>query len=553
MIKPLPRILCQIYLLLALVAATILSPFPYSPLSLILLLIMLFITFRPLYPRLNLATIIAVIFLLPLILEPLLLYLTYTALLAVTAVQIIAAITILPVIYLLDYYLRQDAQKLTPESNIKGKHVTVIPRVLLISVMTILLVSLTINNPTLLFTSITLFLYLLGILILIIYAVPRLPLDIPTIRKRVIAGTAANISLHPVNKASIKLHSLISPVNSWVKATPREFTLDGDKTELNLAVTPPLAGPSHPHLLLSAIDPWGFIQVNQVAEPVELHVIPRAKYAEWLAMKYLEQTGPGTALATTSLPPKAIQLPKRGTEYFDSRNYQPGDSLIHIDWKHSLKLNQIIIKEYIEAGGQAAIITANLSVNNAEEADKLAFNLITTALTFASEAIPTALSIYNHQEVILTTTTSDPRETLKQTLSLVKDITLVEFPHRFLQPPNISQLKRNITLLKQATSKPAQRLLSILNFEFKAIEEATKNHPATLALSSVTKRTPPPAVIVIVSQLNHDTEALAVTLDKMSRRGFTPIPIETAKQQLTSAAQSGYGETLPSHHELPTR
>jgi hypothetical protein len=311
---------------------------------------------------------------------------------------------------------------------------------------------------------------------------------------------------------------------------PQRFRLNGARAELNLTITPPLAGPSHPRLQASITDPWGFVQINQVVEPVELHVIPRARYAEWLAMRYLEQTRPGIGVATT-VSPEAGQMPKGGTEYYDSRAYQPGDRLMHVDWKHTLKLNELIIKEYTEAGGQAAIIAVNLSASDAEEADKLAFNLITTALTLAREAIPTALAAYNHQKVILTTVTIDPREALKHTLSLVKDITTVELAHRLLQPPDISRLKRNITLLNQATSEPAQRLLSLLDFERQAIEEAAKNHPLALALSSAIKHTPPPAVIVSVSQLNHDAEALLVTTDKLSRQGFTTIPVSAVSPE----------------------
>ena len=53
-----------------------------------------------------------------------------------------------------------------------------------------------------------------------------------------------------------------------------------------------------------------------------------------------------------------------------------------------------------ETGGQAAVLAVNLSVNSAEEADKVALNLITAALTFAQEAIPAALAVYNHQKVV---------------------------------------------------------------------------------------------------------------------------------------------------------
>ncbi len=170
---------------------------------------------------------------------------------------------------------------------------------------------------------------------------------------------------------------------------------------------------------------------------------------------------------------------------------------------------------------------AKAKLADAEAADKLAFNLITTALTFAHETIPTALTVYNHQRVVLTTTVIDPREILKQTLSLIKDITSVEFTHRFLQLPDISKLRRDISQLKQATSEPAQRLLSMLNFEYQAIEKAAKNQPATLALSSVTEHAPARAIIVLISQMNHDAEALQVTTEKLSKREFTIIPIET--------------------------
>jgi hypothetical protein len=157
---------------------------------------------------------------------------------------------------------------------------------------------------------------------------------------------------------------------------------------------------------------------------------------------------------------------------------------------------------------------------------KIAFNLITTALTLTQEAIPTGLAVYNHQKVILTTAILDPREILKRTLSLVKDITSVEFAYRLLQLSNLGKLRRDITQLRRATSEPAQQLLNILNFEYQAIEKTAKNHPATLALSSVAEQAPPPATIVLISQLNHDVEALLVTTEKLSRREFTTIPIE---------------------------
>jgi len=519
-----PGLLCQIYLIIVLAVASILSPPPYLPLAIVLLLAMLFLILRRLYPSLRLVITTATIFLLPLILKSLLGYLVSTMMLSHQAAQIIAVVATLPAIYLLDCNLRQNAPGMAPAPTTKNRSVTYIPQALFTSAIVILVASFILNNTTLLFTDIMLIVYLVVILIIIWQTIPRLPINVSTTQKRIIAGTTGDINLKMASKSPLRLYITISPTDSWVKVKPQRFTLDKAQVKLNAAITPPLAGPSHPQLQASVIDQWGFTQTNQIIEPVELHVIPRAKYAEWLAMKYLEESGAAGTAATAS--PRVSSILRRGIEYFDSRDYQAGDSLRDIDWKHTVKLNQLIVKEYSESGRQAAIISVNLSVSDAEEADKLAFNLLTTALTLAGESIPTALAAYNHQKVVLTTATIDPREALKQTLLLTRDITLTKFGHRFLQIPDVVKLRRNISQLKEATSEPAQRLLNMLNLEHRAIEKAAKTHPATLALSSVTEHMQPPAIVLLVSHWNHDAEALLVATGKLSRGRFITLPIE---------------------------
>ncbi|GAH46327.1 unnamed protein product, partial [marine sediment metagenome] len=149
------RLLCQIYVLVVLLVATVLSALPYSLLALALLLVMLFTTWRPLSPGLNVVVTVATVFLLPLVLEPLLNYLTYTAGESLTIVQIMAATSILPVVYLLDYNLRQNAQDIRAfaRGRPKGRNITTISKALSAATLAILLVSVTLNNPVLLLAS----------------------------------------------------------------------------------------------------------------------------------------------------------------------------------------------------------------------------------------------------------------------------------------------------------------------------------------------------------------------------------------------------------------
>ena len=46
-----------------------------------------------------------------------------------------------------------------------------------------------------------------------------------------------------------------------------------------------------------------------------------------------------------------------------------------------------------------------------------------------------------------------------------------------------------------------------------------------LALLRVSEQVPPPAVVLLVSPLNHDAEALLVAGEKLSNRGFTTLKI----------------------------
>jgi hypothetical protein len=522
------RVLSQIYLLFLLLLGTIMAPFPYSPVAIVLLVVMALLIYRPGYRRLRVIITLATLFLLPLVLEQLLDVLAAASFsmgfFSVTPAHVIAVAAVLPTIYLLDWSLLQSAQSPDPGGEQKqGRSITSVTISLFTLALFMIFISIVVTSPPLFFTGIVFTVYLLAILIRTLLMVSVTAFDVVVAEKRVVVGNTVDVTTLLINNVSTRLLGAVMSVEPWFKVRPTGFNINGDPAELFLLVMPPLAGPLRPRLQVSVVDCRGLVRVSRVVEPVALHVIPRAKYAEWLALRYLEQVGAESG--ETTLPESPT--PRRGTEYFDSRSYQPGDELRRMDWKHTVKLNQLTVKEFIEAGGRTAIIGVNLSVASAEEADRLAFDLITTALTLAQEAVPTALAAYNHEQVLLTTAVIDPTETLKQSLALVKSITLTEFGRRLLQPASFTGLRRNIGMLKEATSQPAKQLLNILDFEYRAIEKAARNHPATQALLRSTERVPAPATVVLVSRLNHDADAVMVTTDRLSQRGFTTLPLMT--------------------------
>ncbi len=70
-------------------------------------------------------------------------------------------------------------------------------------------------------------------------------------------------------------------------------------------------------------------------------------------------------------------------------------------------LGELIVKEFAGAQGQVGIIVADLTAKDAEDADKLAYNFVMSALTLATEALPSALAVYNRNEVLAVTTADE--------------------------------------------------------------------------------------------------------------------------------------------------
>jgi hypothetical protein len=527
-----PRLICRICLLVLLLLAAVQAPLPYFVPAALLFVASGWDLVRSFPPRWAVLVQLGVIFLLPWFLGALLektAWLPYlggslgkAGTLGMVVAQLVVLPAMAPAFILLDYALKEQALtvKIIPARR-PGRRLTGIAISLLVLGVGGILIAFITGGVSLLFSGAIILLYLTCWILYLRRAIPCQSLHIEPVEKRLLAGDIARITFSPRSRAGTPLYIKYRPMIDWVQV--QEASSPG--APLTITVQPPLSGPTQPQVLATLSDRRSLFQVDQVIHPVALHVIPRAKYAEWLARRYLEQSGMLGAEEDV-MPKKPNLVPHRGLEYLGSRTYQPGDEMRSIDWKHTLKLNNLIIKEYTQNTEQAAILAVNLSVSNAEEADKLAFNLITTALTLAQKDVPTALAAYNRKDVVFTTTVIEPKETLRQTLGLVKEIETVAFGEKSLRRVDIGRLRRDLYRLGQANSPVARKLAALLGFEYKALIEAAEHNPAARAVFEVTQHLSSRAVLIFISYLNHDAEALMVTADKMAHKGFTYLFME---------------------------
>ncbi len=164
---------------------------------------------------------------------------------------------------------------------------------------------------------------------------------------------------------------------------------------------------------------------------------------------------------------------RRGVEYYGSRLYQPGDSLKNIDWKHSLQHRELTAKEFAESGGRPAVVLVNLVAGDAEEADKLAYAIVSTALSLAREGIPAALATYAQDQVKLTTTALGPEKLLSASLQTARELVTVAKTTRYLSPPNVTRLRANIRRLGSVQSQAATVLTELMKVEYDTLRQTS--------------------------------------------------------------------------------
>ncbi|HEY78253.1 MAG TPA: DUF58 domain-containing protein [Dehalococcoidia bacterium] len=497
----------------ALVIATVLSPLAFSFIPILLLAWCLYLWWRPITAVFDLMTEYFTFFAVALL---------FTA----PAGNFFAFLIALPVLVLINHGLEQVAPTLSYRETRYVRYPTTIGITLISILAAVLVVSLLLGSLSLLLASIALLVYFGLIGTVIVRRLPVEPVAMAPIQQRMVAGTEELLHVKLNKRTNVGGRLFLESPDEWVRVSPKMLSLGDKELVIGVSLSPTLSGPSLVGLEAYATDRWGLTQVRFTFEPVQLHVIPRAQYAAWLANKYLAETKVGALPLVSNVSEiKSVYGLRRGVEYYGNQLYQPGDSLKNIDWKHSIKYNELITKEFAEFHGQSAIILINLAVGNAEEADNLAYKTVVTAISLAAEGIPAALAAYNHEGVRLVTTVLQPQELVTRSLQVVREIVTVESRLKYLNPTDVTRLVANMSRLRSVESEASRVMLELLRLEYKNLASEARQNPASRALSAVFARVDKQANIVVISQRNHDAGAISFNMFSFARKGNAVITV----------------------------
>jgi hypothetical protein len=438
-----------------------------------------------------------------------------------------ALLIALPQIAAIDIKLRDIGRVTVPDASSRKRSITNIGIVTLSVTIGVILIGLMVWSMTLLLACGIILVYFLSIGLIIWFRLPSSPVIGETAQLRVIAGREAQSDVVLKRASKLKGMLFLQSRYQWCKIAPNAFIpLEASEIRIKASVTPTLAGPTDIKIDGCVIDPWGLSQVRFEINLVKLVVIPRARYADWLARKYLSGSRFGRLPLISNVGAiRSLYGLRQGIEFYGNRMYQPGDSLKNIDWKHSVKYNELVSREFSEIQGQSVIILINLVAGNIEETDKLAYNIIIASLSLAQDGIPAALAAYDDQGVVLSTPSLAAQELTIRTLEIVKEIVTRENTAKSLNPPDVGRLRANIRRLTHAESQPAGVLRELLQIEFKSLSHNARSSPCTAALNEVMAKTNQQSTVLVISNQNHDAEALAFNLQALTMKGNTVISV----------------------------
>jgi Protein of unknown function DUF58 len=508
------RLILKIYAVIALIVAAVRSPLAFASIPIILLVWFLYQWRWPSSQLIDFLTQYFMFFAIGLVFSGI-------------VGPYFACLIALPQVAAIDIKLRDIGRVTVPDANNGKRSITNIGIVTLSVTAGVILIGLMVWSVTLLLACCIIMIYLIALGLVIWFRQSSTPVIGETAQVRVIAGREAQSDIVLKRASKLKGMLFLQSRYPWCKIVPNAFIpLEASEISIKASVTPALAGPTEIKADACVIDPWGLSQVRFEIDMVKLVVIPRAQYADWLARKYLTGAKFGSLSLISNVGSIKPQYGlRRGVEFYGNRMYQPGDSLKNIDWKHSVKYNELVSKEFFEIQAQPVIILINLVANDIEETDKLAYNIIVASLSLAQDGIPAALAAYDDNGVIMTTSSLVGQELAVRSLEVVKEIITKESADKSLNPPDVSRLRANIRRLKDTESLPAIALRDLLQVEFKSLSLNAKSSPCTAALNEVLMKMNQQSTVVVISNHNHDADALAFNLNTLTSKGNTVISV----------------------------
>ncbi|MBN1857525.1 MAG: DUF58 domain-containing protein [Dehalococcoidia bacterium] len=363
----------------------------------------------------------------------------------------------------------------------------------------------------------------------------RQPLVAEVLESRVGAGTTVRreVVIRRVCRSCCNVSIRVS--GGAVVESLSPVRINGDSVEVVVSLTPLLGGPTDIMVYACVSDELGLIYVGQSLRILHLHVIPRAQVAQSAAMRFLEKgemgEGGGNYLAGDIAEVAGLS---GGGEYVASRAYVPGDSIRTVDWKHTAKLQSLVVKTFGENPGATGLILVNLGVANADEADRLVYKFLSGVLAVVGLSQSAAIGLYGDGQEERIGQALEGRALVRRALNATAEVqTGIEWS-RMLQPMSLQAIEARINSLRRMGSETALRLLGLLGLEARVMREGVRVDPVGRLIHNAVNRFYP-SWCVAFTAMQWDAGSLLTELRSLEMKGIRTLIVDVGKSDIVRA------------------
>ena len=513
----------HLYLVILLVVVTFLAPPPYPWLALGILAVQAVYFSRDFHPPQALAVALITLLLTPL-----------------AASTVIggwwAGALILPALPIMETAARRAVPLLPAPRYDPGTRVSQTTARVVLALVAVALLAVALGNRPILAASAVMFAALVARVLYSLARMPRSPIVAEPAMVRCLAGDVTEARLVIRNACPLSIRVSARSAEPWCDISLETAGLPPrQEAGVQVSATPPLAGRFHPVMCFAAYDDAGLVSRCTEEAPLDIRVIPRARYARELGRRFLEQTqGMGDLIAAS------WSGHTRGIEFRGLRAYQPGDRMRDFAWRHSFKYNfPVVIDRYDPLPG-GAILLVNLATSSEEETDWLSYQIVTSALTAARAGVPIVIAAYTLEGVHVATRGLPPRESVRVALRLSDEVVTLTPQRRLLEPPNLLRLRRIARNLAAAyRGQTAPGIHRMIELETETLEEIAAAHPAWAAARHIMQVAAPPATASLITHWNHDADALAVVVARLTSSGYRCLDLRKEMRRHRAHAAAG--------------
>ena len=174
-----------------------------------------------------------------------------------------------------------------------------------------------------------------------------------------------------------------------------------------------------------------------------------------------------------------------GLEYYETREYVPGDPFRFIDWKATARLSRLIVKEFLEETYSSSHLIYDVRSLGPIMKDENASLFLSTLIGLVESGLPLTLTIKSGLDILFEREELEPAEALKAGLAYVlREFKVSEWDiYELVEPKPRREI---IRILRRVKAEGILELLKGTFRDFKAgVLDAVRKNPYRIVMAYV--------------------------------------------------------------------